>query len=93
MAVLPPDERELPPDLTYPGPAWGFVPEDTPELTREQVALDVLESRLADIRKLLLAAVRVRCPMSQEVRALASLAEHLHHRVALELAETREMAP
>jgi hypothetical protein len=84
MAVLPPDERELPPDPTSPGRTWGFVPEDAPELTREQVALDVLESRLADIRKLLLAAARVRTPLRQEVRALASLAEHLHARVAQE---------
>ena len=83
--AIPPDERELGRDPTWPCKRWGFEREDTPELTPAAVALYDLEGRLADVRKLLFHASRTRCPARGEVKALADLARDIHHRVLREL--------
>ncbi len=83
--TLPPDERELNRDPTWPCKKWGFASENVMELTPDQVALHALEPKLADVRRILLVASTTRTPLKPEVRALAHLAEELHHRVLREL--------
>lgn len=80
--------------------AWGsppvgypWQPEDAPEVaTLEETALRALEARLADVRRLLLSAGRVRSPFRTEVEALQDLAGDLHHRVLAEIAEANGAA-
>jgi hypothetical protein len=62
-------------------PSYPWQPEDAPELGREETALHALEGRLADVRRLLLSAARVRSPLRREVLALAELSGDLHRQV------------
>jgi hypothetical protein len=79
---LPPEEEAAGSDIDAP-PKWkGLVAEYTNEVSAEQVALASLEGRLADVRKALHHAARVRCAWRADVQALAGLAQDLHHRVA-----------
>jgi hypothetical protein len=45
------------------------------------VSLYALEEKLADVRRILIHAGQTRTPLRPEVRALAGLAEQLHHQV------------
>lgn len=62
-------------------PAYPWQPEDAPEVGAEETALRALEGRLADVRRLLLSAARVRSPLRREVLALEELSRDLHRQV------------